>query len=144
MMTIVYSGENTEKEASNLFAQASLMDAKEMMEIDSSSDVIGFVIRLKGGMLPSAIEQYIRAVLSKRDNSKTGYIFAIFLGDGRWASDDLTRLLSDQGCALSYYAYMREENKQTILDEINREEYKITGNGLFYRLFKRKIMTYED
>ena len=110
MMTIVYSGENTEKEASDLFAQASLMDAKEMM----------------------------------RDNSKTGYIFAIFLGDGRWASDDLARLLSDQGCALSYYAYMREENKQTILDEINREEYKITGNGLFYRLFKRKIMTYED
>ena len=28
MMTIVYSGENTEKEASDLFAQASLMDAK--------------------------------------------------------------------------------------------------------------------
>ena len=61
-----------------------------------------------------------------------------------WASDWLGNLLAKRGCVLSYYAFFKDEEKDRMGEEIKKEEYRLSGNGLFYRLFKRKIQTYND
>ena len=45
---------------------------------------------------------------------------------------------------LSYYEIKKDEEKDRMIEKIKKEEYRLSGNGLFYRLFKRKIQTYND
>ena len=146
MLSIVYSGDEAKK-ISSAFKDAQLVDARKCEEINGESDVLGFIIPLSGSSLPLSIENYINTIIRNRENRNLGYIFAIFLpGEqkGTWAANRLSSLLSDSGCILSYYAYYDEEKKNEILRDVESEKFRIAGNGLFYRLFRKNMMPYED
>lgn len=146
-MNIIFAGRNAEKTAETLFPEAMIIDAKCHREIDADCDVIGFVITLASGALPISIVKYIDSIIKERDNRNVGYIFAVFINlenTRSWAPDWLSSLLAKRGCILSYYAFFKDEEKDRMGEEIKKEEYRLSGNGLFCRLFKRKIQTYND
>ena len=147
MRCIIYSGEGAEEKAKALFPDDKLIDSKENIALPEECDVIGFVVVLSSGALPLSLINFINEVIAERDNRSLGYIFALFSSAEKgktWAEETLSSILSKVGCVLSYYSYLGNGNSQEVIDEVNREEYKISGNGLFYRLFKRKIKTYND
>ncbi len=143
MTSIIYSSERA-KEIAGMLEHDETVNAKDMQDIDPDTDVLGFIVENNGSALPLSIEKYIEDAVSGRDNQNIGYIFAIFLSPSKWAANRMQALLADSGCVLSYHAAIGEESIESIKEDIRGEEFRIPGNGILYRLFRKKLKAYRD
>ena len=86
----------------HLYFAEDLISGKEHLPDDM--DRLGIIFPVYCGGIPNAVLRFIEEVLSDRDNSGLGYIFAIATNGGLPlnALSDLDRTLQDHGLALSY------------------------------------------
>ena len=144
---IVYDGEKAKEIAESLFPSDSKIDARNSEGIDQETDVLGCLIPTRKGSIPEMMVRYIENTLRERDNTGLGYIFAIIIPEGKkglWTEVRISMLLASSGCVLSYWSEYDEKKKEEILTDIAEEKFKIAGHGPVFRIFGRKISTYQE
>ncbi len=145
-----------------LYFAEDLISGNESLPDDM--DRLGIIFPVYCGGIPHAVLRFIEEVLSDRDNSGLGYIFAIVTNGGLPlnALSDLDRTLQDNGLALSYGKAVRmpdaylplqkkavskekaeeiarkaEEKLKAIAEDTDSEKIEIPGKGFLYRTVRR-------
>ena len=162
--TIAVFGKNgIERSIAGLFKDAEIIGIASFDSFSEDTERFGIICPTINGNLPYEVEDYIKNEIGQRDNSNLKYIFGIptYEKSPLWIESQLSRALSDAGCVLSYVNKVEiteklstlndnmtdDEKKvlimasipkmQEILDDTEKEEFKLAKYSLLYRIFRK-------